>query len=649
LFFAALIECFTVTMAPFATYLLAASLLSTQSSAALFGYERIQLTDEHLDTLPTEDAALIGFEYTPAVQSAAPARCRYFPGDGKWPSEKGWTKLRKQLSSPSALIATVPQAAVCYPGDLKNDAKCKQLTANWTNSYTHIDDPAEVLSPIYQGLTCQPPTIYDSKICTLGGSPSYVINAKTVLDIQIGLNFARNDGVRLVIKNTGHDFVGKSTGAGSLSIWTHNMKDITYYDNYVDESGYKGRAIKAGAGVQAFELYKAANDRGVVVVAGEGQTVGVMGGYIQGGGHSPLSSLYGMAADHVLGFEIVTPTGEFMTANSSSNQDLFWALRGGGGGTFGIVTSVTIKAYPDIPVTTATWTLSSSGVGKDKFWAAVRAYFDFLIPHADAGIYSYFMILPSGSDLMFVMQPLFAPNQTSTQLNTLLNPYVSALKTVGVTVSPKVTQYKGFYPAWQAGFPLEPMSDVQGASASRLFPRSNFASETGRNISFGVIQESVNAGGSIIAFNIAPTLARGGNIDNAVNPAWRNTVLHAITGRRWDVKASTADILASRKTLTNGIMQRWRDVTPGSGAYLNEADRLEPNWQQSFWGDKYSKLLAIKKEIDPKDVFWAVNAVGSEGWVVESVDGLPNENGRLCRVNGTTPTTTTTRATPAPT
>lgn len=59
---------------------------------------------------------------------------------------------------------------------------------------------------------------------------------------------------------------------------------------------------------------------------------------------------------------------------------------------------------------------------------------------------------------------------------------------------------------------------------------------------------------------------------------------------------------------------------------------MEPNWQQSFWGDKYVKLLEIKKDRDPKGVFWAVNSVGSEGWAVQSVDGLPNENGKLCKV-----------------
>ncbi|KAF2180015.1 FAD-binding domain-containing protein [Zopfia rhizophila CBS 207.26] len=622
--------------------LLAASLLSVPSQArTLFKYERIQLTQEYLDTLPQEDAQLFAFEdkFVAAPNKTA-TRCRYFPDDGKWPSDKAWTKLGKQLSSVDALIKPVPQAAVCYPGPIQDDVKCKQLTANWTNSYTHISDPTEILSPVYQGLTCQPPTIYNSGNCTLGGYPSYVINAKTVLDIQLGINFARNDGVRLVIKNTGHDFAGKSAGAGSLSLWTHNLKDITFFDKYVDDSGYTGPAIKAGAGVQAFELYKAASDHGVVVVAGEGQTVGVMGGYIQGGGHSPLSSLYGMAADNVLGFEIVTATGEFTTANSTNNQDLFWALRGGGGGTFGVVTSVTVKAYPEMPVTAASWSFDSTKIGKDRFWAGVRAYVDHFIDNVSNSTYSYFTISPNGNDVTFRMQPFFAPNKTLNTASNLLQPHWTTLTRLNIPINPKLTQYKSFYDAWQAEFPLEPQSDVQTAFGSRLFPRSNFESETGRNISFGALKDSVNAGQIIIAFNMAPALARGGNPDNAVNPAWRNSILHAITGRRWDVKSSANDILAARKSFTNGTMQKWRDVTPGSGSYLNEADRLEPNWQQSFWGNKYAKLLGIKRNYDPKDVFWAVNAVGSEGWTVESFDGLPNENGRLCMVNETISTTT---------
>lgn len=131
-----------------------------------------------------------------------------------------------------------------------------------------------MMSPFWQGRTCEPPSIFPSPTgkCTLGGYPSYAINATNVAQIQLGINFARNNNIRLVVKNTGHDFSGKSGGAGALSIWTHNLKDIQFLPNYVqDGGGYKGPVFKAGSGVQAWEIYEAANKQKMVVVGGEGR------------------------------------------------------------------------------------------------------------------------------------------------------------------------------------------------------------------------------------------------------------------------------------------------------------------------------------------------------------------------------------------
>lgn len=261
----------------FFSLVLASSLLSVPSQARnLFAFEKNQLTREDVASWSEEDQELFGFGddmsamSTMAVNVTVDRRCRFSPPDGKWPSDKAWTKLSNKLSAADVLIKTTPQASVCY-GTTPDVAKCQDLTKKWNSSYTHVDDPTEVLSPIYQGLTCQPPSIYNSGNCTLGGYPAYVIKAKDVLDIQVGINFARNDYLRLVVKNTGHDFAGKSVGFSALSIWTHGLKDIQWFDNYVDDSGYKGPAVKAGAGIQAYELYKAANDKGLVVVGGEGQ------------------------------------------------------------------------------------------------------------------------------------------------------------------------------------------------------------------------------------------------------------------------------------------------------------------------------------------------------------------------------------------
>ena len=169
-----------------------------------------------------------------------------------------------------------------------------------------------------------------------------------------------------------------------------------------------------------------------------------------GGGHSPLSSLYGLAADQVLGFEAITASGEFLTANSTSNQDLFWALRGGGGSTFAVVTSITVKAFKDMPVTTASWALSSSTIGTDKFWAATKAFVDRFNDNADNGTYSYVILTGIGGNYSFIVQPFFAPGQSAAQVNSFLTPYLSKLQSLNIPFTPKITEYKSFYPAWQA-------------------------------------------------------------------------------------------------------------------------------------------------------------------------------------------------------
>lgn len=219
-------------------------------------------------------------------------RCKVYPGDQNWPSVEAWASLKKLVDN-RLLEQPEPLASACYSGPLYNADECARATAQWNSSYSHFDNAVEVMSPVAQGMTCLPPLVYTpSQNCTRGGFPLYVINATKPEHVQLGVNFARNTGVRLIVKNTGHDFLGKSAGKDALSIWTHYFKDIEYIEEYVDATtGYSGPAFKAGVGVQAFEIYKAAHEKGHSVVGGEGETVGIFGGYIQGGGHSPLTSL----------------------------------------------------------------------------------------------------------------------------------------------------------------------------------------------------------------------------------------------------------------------------------------------------------------------------------------------------------------------
>lgn len=258
------------------------------------------------------------------------------------------------------------------------------------------------------------------------------------------------------------------------------------------------------------------------------------------------------------------------------------ALRGGGGSTFGVMTSVTAKVYPVIPVAIMTFAFTTSAnVSSTTFWAGVRAYFDHFIPFTNAGTYAYFSIgLTGNNSYSFSMAPFFAPNMTASQLNTLVQPWFSELAALGITITPVIDEYDNFYDAWWAVFPLEAVGVTFIKTASRLFPKSNWADPASLNATFNAIKTTIDLGGALLAFNIAAASNDGS--DNAVNPAWRETCMHAILATVWSPTANDSTIVAASDTLTYDWMQKWRDVSPGAGAYMSEADINEPDFQQGM-------------------------------------------------------------------
>jgi len=107
-------------------------------------------------------------------------------------------------------------------------------------------------------------------------------------------------------------------------------------------------AARVGAGVQAWELRIQASKHNITVLSPGGSTVGVAGGWIAAGGHGPLTSKLGLGSDQLLSFNVVTADGQLVTADPETNRDLWWAIRGGGPGNYGVVTSVVMKAFPII-------------------------------------------------------------------------------------------------------------------------------------------------------------------------------------------------------------------------------------------------------------------------------------------------------------
>ncbi|EAQ88320.1 hypothetical protein CHGG_04939 [Chaetomium globosum CBS 148.51] len=510
-----------------------------------FAWENAQLTDS---TVAKSDP-LFSFGDATATSdlNAKKEKCRVMPGDAAWPSQQTWDKFNTALGG--ALIETVPLAAPCYSNRPEYDAAaCAEVTAKWGSPYLHVDDPTSVMWPLYQGRTCLPTDDPTASNCTLGGYAAYSVAVTKVEQIQLALNFARNSNLRLVVKNTGHDFADKSIGAGALSVWTHKLKDIEFLADY-NCRGYSGPAFRLGSGVVTEEIYAAAEEHDVTVVGGMCRTVGIAGGYSAGGGHSPMAALVGMAADQILELNVVLPNGRFVKANEDENPDLYWALRGGGG---------------------------------------------------------------SPNEFIFNMMPMWGANMTKPEFTSLVTPFLDDLANLGIAITPVIKDYPTMYQAYTDTFPnSEGVGGFTSHAASRLFPKENFeAAKLGDTLA--AVRHAVEGGGTLVGYNIRSAPNPGAKQDNSVNPAWRKATGFFILSAGWEAGSTDAEIQQASETLTNDWMARWREVSPGAGSYMSEGDINEPDFQQAFYGAHYDRLLKLKKQYDPTGLFYAPTAVGSE-------------------------------------
>lgn len=150
--------------------------------------------------------------------------------------------------------------------------------------------------------------------CDQGRVARYSATVSSVDEVQSVVRFAADHRLRLSIRNTGHDLAGRSTAPDAIQIHTAGLKGIKhvsdFYPTTPDGSDVEsqGPAVTVGAGVLTGELYAAGAAAGYTVVGGSCSTVGVAGGWMQGGGYGILTPLYGLGVDNVLQFTLVTAT-----------------------------------------------------------------------------------------------------------------------------------------------------------------------------------------------------------------------------------------------------------------------------------------------------------------------------------------------------
>lgn len=387
---------------------------------------------------------------------------------------------------------------------------------------------------------------------------------------------------------------------------------------------------KYAAGSQAFEVYAAVAAQRLRVVGGACATVGLSGGYLQGGGHSALSSTYGMAADQVLEWEVVTADGSHVTASPTLNEDLYWALSGGGGGTYGVVLSVTVKAFEDGRVGGAFIQFNKTGVSDDTFWKGVEEFHASLPAIVDSGAAT----LHSLTNDTFVVIPLTAPGKTIEQVASLLQPFKSRMDALQLPMTLDITSFPSYYEHFDHyfgplpyGLPLINIIDV--SIAGRLIPRNVVENARSNSALVEALKKSVHPGGGFVtggvSLNARHSVAGNRPSSNAVLPAWRDAIVSILAFAPWEYQGTTAQNLKAQDYLIDVTLPALKNAAPGGSAYLNEANTRQADWKQSFYGVNYERLRSIKRKYDPTDLFYAETAVGSDAWA-------PGSDGRLCKV-----------------
>ncbi|KAM0787233.1 hypothetical protein ACM66B_006470 [Microbotryomycetes sp. NB124-2] len=470
----------------------------------------------------------------------------------------------------------------------------------------------------------QQPTAYLTRTCSQGSVPPYYVDVRSPNDVIQSIAFVKKHKIPLVVKNSGHDYKGRSSGPGSLALWTHNLQGISRNKKFVPTGCSTSQtfdAVTFAAGTGFAQLYQFAEDNNITVLGGSSRTVGPSGGWIQGAGHGALSNLLGLGVDRALQFKIVTPDGKYLTVNKCQNTDLFWALRGGGGSTFGVIMESTTRAAPRFTVQVGYVRFASLDPESSRKFT--KLMIELATQWTADGWGGY--IQPGAISSQASGFVMFSTKLTRAQAEASMKPAIDFANSLGqVPLNAEVATESSFYQAFNKYLlPNDELVNVPAAVGSRLIPRRNFQSANQAQLLTAMMNGAQtagsnfvggNGGGGSIVYGGAPfqiLVTVPANVksypDSAVTPAWRDALWHVLYAPTWNYDG---DPMANH-IKANKAAQFLRDITPGGGAYQNEASILEPNPVEAFWGQaNYDRLLKIKQQVDPSNIFTCWQCVG---------------------------------------
>ncbi|MEV0965890.1 FAD-binding oxidoreductase [Streptomyces sp. NPDC049910] len=166
--------------------------------------------------------------------------------------------------------------------------------------------------------------------------PSVIVQCESAADVAAAVRFAREHGLELAVRGGGHGVAGLAATDGGLVVDLRRMHAVA-----VDPDA---RTARVGGGATMSDLDRATQPYALATTGGRASTTG-LGGFVLGGGSGWLERKFGLACDNLVAVDLVTADGAEVRASEEENPELFWALHGGGGN-FGVATSLTLRLHP---------------------------------------------------------------------------------------------------------------------------------------------------------------------------------------------------------------------------------------------------------------------------------------------------------------
>jgi hypothetical protein len=409
--------------------------------------------------------------------------------------------------------------------------------------------------------------------------PGMVVRCLNVADVMASVNFARENGQLVAIRGGGHNGPGLGTCDGGVVI---DLSSINY--TRVDP---KAQTVQVGGGSTWGDVDHATHAFGLAVPSGIVSTTGV-GGLTLGGGHGYLTQKYGLTIDNLLGADMVLADGSFISVSAEENQDLFWAIRGGGGN-FGVVTEFRFQAHPVHTI-----------VGGPTLWhqeqtTEVMRWFRDFMGQAPEDLYGFFAILivPPG--------PPFPDELHLKKMCGVVWCYTGPEEDAEKVFQP----IKEFGPPAMYGIQSMPFPALQGAF-DPLYPpglhwywKGDFVNE----LTDEAIDLHVKHGFEMPSWQSTMHLYPIGGKPNEIGPEktpWGHRQAkwsEVIVGVDSDPKNTEA--------ITEWARKYWEALHPHSagGAYVNFMMEEGEDRVKATYGSNYDRLAAIKQYYDSTNLF----------------------------------------------